>query len=81
MEQLLNLHAPIKTTSATGCFSAPWINNIRAAKQELRHAERTAHHTKLTVSREIFVKQCNALKALHWAVKRDCAAKTSLLIQ
>ena len=66
MQQLLDVHAPIKTTSVTECCSAPWINNnIRAAKQELQHAERTAHHTKLTVNREIFVKQCNALKALH----------------
>ena len=40
-------------------------------KRRLRLAERTAHRTKLTVHREIFVKQRNALKALHRAAKGD----------
>ena len=72
MQQLLDRHAPLKTWCVTERRSAPWINDIiRAAKRELRRAERTAHRTRLTVHREIFVKQRNALKALHRAAKRD----------
>ena len=38
MQQLLNQHAPLKTRSVTEHHSAPWINNICAAKRELQHA-------------------------------------------
>ena len=72
MQQLLDRHASLKTRCVTKRCSAPWINdNIRAARRELQRVERTAHHTKLTVHRDIFVMQHNALKALHGATKRD----------
>ena len=74
MQQLSNQHAPLKTRSVTEHQSAPWINNsICAVRQELRRAERTAHRTKLTVHREISLKQNRTLRALHWAMKGDCA--------
>ena len=44
---------------------------MRVAKRELRRAEGTAHRTKLTVHREIFVNQRNALKAHYRAAKRE----------
>ena len=73
MQQLLDRHAPLKTRCVTERRSAPWINdNIHAAKRELQRAERTARRTRLTVHREIFVNQRNALKALHQAAKHDC---------
>ena len=72
VQKLLGLHAPLKTRCVAERRSVPWINdNIRAAKRELRRAEKTAHRTKLTVQREIIVNQRSALKALHRAAKRD----------
>lgn len=56
MQQLLDRHAPLKTRCVTVCHSAPWIN-IPEAKWEQHHAERTAYCTKLTIHKEIFVKQ------------------------
>jgi len=56
----LDKHAPEKTRTITLRPTIPWINDdLKAAKQERRKAERRWRHSRLTIHREIYV-HCRA---------------------
>ena len=63
MRQVLDSHAPLKTRRVPVRPSAPWTGEeIREANRALHRTERWANRSKLTVHREIFLKQRNLLR-------------------
>ena len=65
LRQVLDRHAPLTTRRVSDCPSAPWMTDgIKAAKHELRQAERQWRDTRLTVHREIYTKQWGVVKTL-----------------
>ena len=57
LRQVLDRHAPLTTRHVSDHPSAPWMTDgIKAAKRELRQAERQWRDTRLTVHREIYTK-------------------------
>lgn len=62
---LLEQHAPAKKRVVTIRLAAPWYNDqIRAEKTKRRRLERIWRKNKLTINREMFVKQCKCVKRL-----------------
>ena len=65
LRQVLDPHAPLTTRRVSDRPSVPWMTDgIKAAKRELRRAERQWRDTRLTVHREIYTKQRGVVKTL-----------------
>ena len=63
--QVLDRHALLTTRRVSDRPSAPWMtDDIKAAKRELKRAERQCKATRLTVHREICTKQRGVVKTL-----------------
>ena len=64
LRQVLDRHAPSVTRRVRDRTSAPWMSKeVRAARQRWRRAERRWRKTRLTVHREIFVKERAAVRS------------------
>ena len=62
---LLQEHAPLKKRVATIRPAAPWYDDqLRAEKVKRRRLERIWCKNKLTINREMFVKQCKCVNRL-----------------
>ena len=71
LRQVLDRHAPLTTRRVSDRPSAPWMTDgIKAAKRELRQAERQWRDTRLTVHREIYTKQRGVVKTLVRAARK-----------
>ena len=71
LRQVLDCHAPLTTRHVSDCPSAPWMTDgIKAAKRELRQAERQWRDTRLTVRREIYTNQRGVVKTLVRAARK-----------
>ena len=71
LRKVLDRHAPLTTRRVSDCPSAPWMTDgIKAAKRELRRAERQWRDTRLTVHREIYTKQRGVVKTLVKAARK-----------
>ena len=65
LSTLLDQHAPIKKRVVTLRPAAPWYTDeIRSEKAKRRKLERRWRKNKLTVNREMYVKQCNLVNNL-----------------
>ena len=63
LRQALDHHAPLTTRRVSDRPSVPWMtDDIKAAKRELRRAERQWRATRLTVHRDIYTKQRGVVK-------------------
>ena len=72
MRPVLDNYAQLKTRCVPVRPSAPLIGEeIREAKCALRRANELANRSKLTVRRELFVKQRNLLKGLHRSARKE----------
>ena len=71
LRQVLDRHAPLTTRRVSDRPSVPWMaDGIKAAKRELRRAERQRRDTRLTVHREIYTKQRGVVKTLVRAARK-----------
>ena len=71
LRQVLDRHASLTTRRVSDRPSAPWMTDgIKAAKRELRRAERQWRDTRLTVHREIYTKQRGVVKTLVRAARK-----------
>ena len=65
LTSLLELHAPLKRRVVTLRPAAPWYSDqIRAEKVKRRRLERHWRANRLTVTRELYVNQCNLVNRL-----------------
>ena len=66
LRNVLDRHAPLVTMTVTACLSAPWFTKeVKAAKYNLREAERWWCSRGLTVYKQIFIEQRNVKKMSH----------------
>ena len=71
LRQVLDRHAPLTTRRVSDRPSASWMTDgIKAAKHRLRRAERQWRDTRLTVHREIYIKQRGVVKTLVRAARK-----------
>ena len=85
--QVLDRHAPLITSRVSDRPSAPWMTDgIKAAKHELRRAERQWRATRLTVHREVYTKQrgvektlVRAARKLHFSARIENCSNTKQL--
>ena len=71
LRQVLDRYTPLTTRRVSDRPSAPWMTDgIKAAKRELRRAERQWRDTRLTVHREIYTKQRGVVKTLVRAARK-----------
>ena len=83
----MDRHAPLVTRCVSHRRSAPWLTDeIREARRRRRQAERRWRSTRLTVHREIFVKERATVKRyipdarkLHYSSKIDICSTTKQL--
>lgn len=62
VHQALDNHTPLKTGRVPMHSSTPWIGEeVHEAKRAVHPAWKLANHSKLTVHKEIFVKERNLL--------------------
>ena len=88
LRQVLDSHAPLTTRRVSDRPSAPWMTDgIKAAKRELRRAERQWRDTRLTVHREIYTKQRGVVKTfvraarkLHFSARTENCSNTKQLL-
>ena len=72
LRQVLDRHAPSVTRRVRDRPSAPWMSEkVRTARRQRRRAERRWRKTRLTVHREIFVKERAAMRSCVQAAKRQ----------
>ena len=84
---VMDRHSPLVTRCVSHRRSAPWLaNEIREARRRRREAERRWRSTRLTVHREIFVRERATVKRcirdarkLHYGSKIDISATTKQL--
>jgi hypothetical protein len=72
LQRVLDKHAPTVTRRIRDRPSAPWVSEgVREARRKRRRAERRWRKTRLTVFREIFVKERAAARSFLLAAKRQ----------
>ena len=72
LRNLFDRHAPLTPRRVTNRPSAPWMtDDVKAAKRELRKTERQWRKSRLTVHRQIFVKQRAAYTSCVRAAKKQ----------
>ena len=71
IEAVVDKHAPIQRKSITLRPNAQWYSDeLRHAKHARRRAEKVWRRTKLTVHRQLFREQCNAVNKLMISAKK-----------